>query len=175
MACRGDRSIYLPRRASAKRRASPGAGRKHAFQRTAASRAAALVGVSDGKLSIGTGRGSYTHHDVAVTLLNPLGRCEVRVAVPISVPRSTVEVYSEPPCSRFTESAYTLNRTVPAISHGYHDPPDPRQPLSPVPSPVSRKLARPPQPSRRRGTRAPRADASRHTPPEHGRRNPSAA
>ena len=39
----------------------------------------------------------------AVMLLNPLGRCEVGVAVPISVPRNTVEVYSEtlplrPPC-----------------------------------------------------------------------------
>ena len=30
------------------------------------------------------------------------------------------------------------------ISHGYHDHPDPRQPLSLVPSPVARKLARPP-------------------------------
>ena len=31
----------------------------------------------------------------AGTLLNPLGRCEVGVAMPISAPRSTVEVYSE--------------------------------------------------------------------------------
>ena len=38
----------------------------------------------------------------AVTLLNPPGRCEVGVAVPISVPRTTVEVYSETLCKYTT-------------------------------------------------------------------------